>query len=433
MVHRAGFVFHSPEVVNVPFCGQLNRQRPRGFLFGDAMLVHKGHRIQLQPSQAQQVVFRQWAGAYRWAYNYGLERKKAEHEATGKSPGAYSLMQEVVALKKTDEYAWLRDVAKSIPRIALMHLEEAYNNFFRRCKDGAAKKGYPRWKSRKRSKVVLHLEPDTVTVEGKRIRIPKLGWVKMTKPLRFEGELVGTVAISERAGKWYASFNVQTEHVPAEKQGGAVGIDLGVATLATLSDGTTFENPKAIRRHGQLLARAQRQMARKQKGSNRWHRAKLRVARIQKHIADVRADAIHKATRYVADTYSLVALEDLNVSGMVRNHHLAKSVSDAAMSEFGRQVGYKVGWEQGEVTTISRWFPSSKLCGACGCINDDLTLADRTWTCDCGAVHNRDQNAAANILAEALRIHRGFPVTARGGDATGRPAKREQTCQVGLA
>jgi len=392
------------------------------------MLVNKGHRIQLLPNNEQRDIFRRWAGTHRWAYNYGLERKIKAYEETGKSPGAYSLAKEIVKLKQTEEYAWLKDVSKSVPRMALMQLEQAYANFFRRCKDGNDKPGFPGFKSKKRGKIVFHLETDQVRVEGKRVRLPKIGWVRMTKSLRFEGKLVATVAVSKQAGKWYISFNVETEHVPTDNQGGAVGIDLGVKTLATLSDGTAYENPKALRRYQKLLARAQRQLARKQKGSNHWKRAKLRVQRIQKRIADIRANAIHQATTDIVRRYDFVAMEDLNVRGMVKSHSLAGAVSDSAFGEFRRQMQYKLGWDGGELALIDRWFPSSKLCSVCGCVNDGLTLADREWTCpDCGAVHDRDGNAARNILTEALRTADGSTAAGRGGlEVVDSPAKRQE-------
>lgn len=421
------------------------------------MLVQKGHCIQLLPNNEQHTIFVQWAGAHRWAYNWGLERKVQAFRETGESPSTYVMMKEIVALKRTEEYAWLQGVSKSIPRMALLHLETAYANYFREKKDGTVAQriakleaegkwearceklrkkglygfqlepGFPNFKSRKRSKMVFHLEPDQIRIEGKRIRLPKIGWIRMTKPLRFEGKLIGTVAISERAGKWYASVQVETEHIPTEKQDGIVGIDLGVKTLATLSDGTQFGNPKALKHYQCLLARAQHQLDRKQKGSNRWKKAKLRVQRIHKCIADIRANATHHATRYIADTYSFVAMESLNTSGMMQNHKLAGAVADANFCEFKRQVAYKVAWEDGELALVDQWFPSSRLCSGCGCINSDLTLADRVWTCECGAVHDRDVNAAKNILAKALH-DRGLPVAGRGGKGQQPPyeASREQ-------
>jgi len=380
------------------------------------MSVHKGHKILLLPNSKQESTFGQWAGVHRWAWNYGLRRKIETYKETGKSPRAYSLMKEVVKLKRAEEYVWLNDASKSVPRKALMQLDDAYTNFYRRCRNGNKQKGFPKFKSKKYSKVVFHLEPDQVWVEDHRIRLPKIGWVRMSKPLRFEGKLVGTVAISEQAGKWYASINVETEHVPADNQGGEVGIDWGVKSLATLSDGTTYENPKALKHHEKLFARAQRQLAKKQKGGKRREKAKLRVQRIQKRIADIRANAIHQATSEIVSQHSFVAMEDLNVKGMVKNHCLAGAVSDAAPGEFKRQVQYKLDWNGGELALVDRWFPSSKLCSVCGCINDSLTLADREWDClDCGAHHDRDENAAKNILAKALQTPGGSDGAGRGG------------------
>jgi len=401
------------------------------------MFVNKGHRIQLLPNNRQETTFRQWAGTHRWAYNYGLQRKIEAYQETGKSPRAYSLMKDVVKLKQTEEYTWLKDVSHSVPRMALMQLDRAYANFFQRCKNGDKKKGFPKWKSKNRSKMAFHLEPNTVSVSlgDKRIGLPKIGSVRMSKPLRFEGKPVGTVAISEQAGKWYVSLNVETEHVPADNQGGEVGIDLGVKTLATLSDGTAYENPKALRHYEKLLARAQRQLARKQKGSKRRGKAKLRVQRIHKRIADIRVNAVHQATNDIVKQYDFVGMEDLNVKGMVKNRRLAGAVSDASFGEFKRQMRYKLGWNGGQLVSVGRFFPSSKLCSVCGCINGGLTLADREWTCpDCGVLHHRDRNAAKNILTKALqtrtvqtglrveeRVKQGPPMKREGGKSISPP------------
>jgi len=394
---------------------------------GKTMLVYKGHRIQLLPNNKQKTTFKQWASTARWAYNYGLAKKIEAYEETGKYLGAYSLTKEIVQLKKTREYAWLNDVSKSVPRMALMQLEEAYANFFRRCKSSDKKKGFPKFKSKEQSKIAFHLEPDQVCVKGERIRLPKMGWVRMTRPLRFGGRLVSSVVVSERTGKWYVSLTVETEHCLTDNQGGEVGIDMGIKTLATLSDGTAYENPKALVRYQKLLVRAQRQLARKQKGSQRWKKARLRVQKIHKQITDIRSDAIHKATTDIVEKHSFVAMEDLNVHGMIKNHRLAGAVSDAAFGEFKRQMRYKLDWNDGTLVLIDRWFPSSKTCSACGCINDSLTLIDREWTCsDCGTHHDRDKNAARNILSKGLQTADGSADTARGGlEVTSSPKKRE--------
>lgn len=396
------------------------------------MLVTKGHKILLNVTSEVEGLFISWCGAARWAYNYGLEQKKKAYAETGKSPGSYALMKDVVILKRTNEYAWLRDVPKSVPRMALMQLETAYANFFRRVRGGDKRKGFPRFKSRKRSKMAFHLEPDAIAVKGNRVRIPKLGWLKMHQPVRFEGRLVGTVCVSKKAGRWYASLNVETEvsdPIENQERAGVAGLDVGIKHLAVLSNGEKFDNPKAFYRLEKLLARAQRQMARKQKGSNRWKKAKLRVQRIHERIADLRANATHHVSAYVAANYVGVAIEDLNVRGMSQNHRLAKSVLDANFAELHRQLRYKMAWAGGEVRQVGRFFPSSKLCNVCGLINGGLTLADREWTCECGTRHDRDQNAAMNLAIKCYG--RGLTVTARGETGAARPTNEARTTYVG--
>ena len=387
------------------------------------MLVVKAHKIQLKIAPEIKQAFISWCGAARWAYNYGLDRKKAEYEAIKKSPGCYALMKEIVVLKKTDEYSWLRDVPKSVPRAALLQLETAYANFFRRVKRNEKQKGFPKFKSRKHSRMCFHLEPDAIAVNGNQVRIPKLGWLRMHQAIRFKGRLVGTVCISYAAGRWYASFSVKTEIAdPIEKQERvAVGVDVGIKHLAVLSDGKTFDNPKSFFRLERLLARAQRQMARKRKGSKRWQKAKLRVQRIHKRIADLRANATHHVTDYVAANYDGVAIEDLNMRGMSQNRHLAKAVLDANFTELHRQLAYKMTWAGGEIRQVDRFFPSSRLCGACGLVNSELTLADREWTCECGAHHDRDQNAANNLAIKCFGPMVGGPWTLRVNGAARPP------------
>lgn len=368
------------------------------------MLVIKAHKILLDTTPEIDALFKSWCGVARWTYNYGLEQKKKAYEKTGESPSNYTLAKEIVVLKKTDEYAWLRDAPKSIPRVALAQLETAYANFFRRVKSGDRKKGFPRFKSKKRGRISFHLENDATAVKGNRVRIPKLGWLKMHQPIRFEGKLVGTVCISLTAGKWYASFLIETEIAdPTENQERtAVGLDVGIKTLATLSDGKKFDNPKAFYHLEKLLARAQRQVARKRKGSKRWQKAKLRVQRIHKRIVDLRANTTHCVSAYVAANYDGVAIEDLNVQGMSKNKHLAKAILDANFAELHRQLAYKTSWAGGDIRQVDRFFPSSKLCHACGRVNFGLTLSDRVWICDCGVRHDRDVNAAINLAIKCF-------------------------------
>ena len=202
------------------------------------------------------------------------------------------------------------------------------------------------------------------------------------------------------AGRWYASLTVEREDKPVTKppQGGAVGIDLGIKTLATLSDGTIIENPRLLRKSERKLKKAQKALSRKVKGSHRRAKARVKVARLHAHVANCRADAINKATTMIARTYSTVCIEDLNVAGMVKNHHLAKAVLDAAFGEFRRQLDYKTARSGAALHVVDRWYPSSKTCSKCGRVKAKLPLAERVYRCDCcGLVMDRDLNAAINI------------------------------------
>ena len=370
----------------------------------EKMIVVKGHKILLETTEEHNQLFIRWCGIARWSYNYGLGQKKEAYEETRKSPGAYALMKEIVILKQSDEYAWLADAPKSIPRMALLQLETAYANFFRRVKEEAEKKGFPKFKSKRTAKMAFHLEPDAIKVDGNRVRIPKPGWLRMHQGIRWDGKIVGSVRVSKTAGKWYISFNVKVEiDDPIENQERvAVGLDVGIRSLAVLSDGKKFDNPRAFYRLERLLARAQRQMTGKQRGSNGWKKARLRVQCIHKRIADSRANATHQVSSYVAANYDGVAIEDLNIRGMSKNHHLAKSILDANFAELHRQLTYKMAWAGGEVKQVDRFFPSSKLYSVCGLINDELVLADREWTCKCGSHHDRDQNAATNLATKCF-------------------------------
>lgn len=379
------------------------------------MLVIKAHKILLNTTPEIETQFISWCGSARWAYNFGLEKKIAEYEETGKSPRAYALMQKIVSLKRTNEYIWLREIPKSIPRMALLHLDKAYSCFFRRVKGKDKQMGFPKFKNRKQSRMAFHLEVDAIAVKGNRIRIPKLGWLKMYQAIRFNGRLVGTVSISQTAGRWYASFSVETEVTdPIENQEKiVVGLDVGLKHLAVLSNGRKFGNPKSSYRLERLLARAQRQTTCKQKGGRRWQKAKLRVQRIHKRINDLRANATHHISSHIANNYSGVAIESLSVKEMSKNHCLAKSILDANFAEMHRQLTYKMIWKGGEIRQVGKFFPSSRLCSVCGRINNKLTLADREWICECGTHHDRDINAAINLAIKCFGPRVGGPWTLR--------------------
>jgi putative transposase len=260
--------------------------------------------------------------------------------------------------------------------------------------------GFPRFKSRKRGYGSFYLANDKFTVDGYWIKIPKLGWVNMTEPLRFQGKIM-SARISERAGYWFVSIHVQIpvpeHHAPAR----VLGVDIGITSLAVDSDGEVFENQKHLAAAQKNLRRLNRWLARKQKGSKNWMNAKRKLARLHLRIANLRADAIHTLTTHLAGKASIIALETLNVIGMLKNHKLARAIADASFAEIVRQLGYKAQ----QVIRIDPFYPSSKRCNGCGHVNRDLTVADRIWTCPvCGAVLDRDVNAARNIRDEGMRL-----------------------------
>jgi putative transposase len=281
-------------------------------------------------------------------------------------------------------------------------------------KDGE-EAGFPRFKSKKRDRLSFYLANDKFSVAGHTLHVPKLGDVNMTEVLRFAGKIM-SATISSHAGWWFVSIAVEVEHETPTHSGGTVGIDLGIKTLATCSDGVVFENQKHYRCGLGRMQGLSKGLSRKVEGSQNWWRNAKKLAKAHYRVACERQDTLHKMTTQVARTYALIGLEDLNTKGMLANHHLAQAVSDASFFEVKRQLLYKAEQSGGYVQLIDRWFPSSKTCHVCGWVKEDLTLADRVWVCEqCGTVHERDLNAALMVEAEALRLVTDVPVVASSG------------------
>jgi putative transposase len=252
-------------------------------------------------------------------------------------------------------------------------------------------------------------------VEDDFLHVPKLGKVNMTEQLRWQGKIL-SATISSRAGWWFVSISVEVEHTTPPHTGGTVGIDLGLKTLATTSDGVVFENQKHYRCGLGRIKGLSKGLSRKVEGSQNWWKQSKKLARAHDRVACHRQDTLHKMTTYLARTYALIGLEDLNTKGMLANHHLAQSVSDASFFEVKRQVLYKAEQYGGYVQLVDRWYASSKTCHHCGWVKEDLTLADRVWVCEqCQAVNERDFNAALNVRDEALRLITDVPVVASSG------------------
>jgi putative transposase len=275
--------------------------------------------------------------------------------------------------------------------------------------------GFPHFKSKKRDRPSFYLANDKFSVHGHTLRVPKLGEVNMTEELRFQGKILSAV-ISERAGWWFVSIAVEVEHGTPTHSGGTVGIDLGIKTLATLSDGMVFENQRHYRRSLGRIKGLSKGLSRKVEGSRNWWKNTKKLAKAHYRVACQRADTLHKLTTYVARAYALIGLEDLNAKGMLANHSLAQAVSDASFFEVKRQLLYKSEAAGAYVHLVDRWFPSSKTCHVCGWLKEDLSLADRVWKCEqCGTTHTRDLNAAIMVEREALRLRTDAPVVASSG------------------
>jgi putative transposase len=353
------------------------------------------------------------AGAARWAFNFGLQRKIAAREAGERMPTAIDLHRELNRLKQIS-VPWMYEVSKCAPQEALRNLDKAFKNFF----EGRAR--FPRFKSRKRGVGGFRLT-GAIHVSGTFVRLPRLGALRLKEEAAVTGKIL-SATVRERAGRWFVSLQVTATIPAAENQGDRVGVDLGVLTLATLSDGRVFENPRAYRRKLRKLKQAQRKLSRCRRGSKRQLRARQRVSKLHQRIANIRADAIHKLTTFIATTYGVIGIEDLNVRGMLRNHKLAGAISDSAFAEIRRQLTYKCQWYGSRLVVHERFLPSSKRCSRCGEINRALVLADRVFRCECGLVLDRDLNAAINLRPGVPR-----PLDVDGGGAGYRIADSETT------
>ena len=423
----------------------------------EGRVVFEAVRVALDPSPAQERLLLSHAGAARFAFNAGLAHVKAGIDAGVKPEWSfYSLRRWWNANKDTlavsdDGVIWWTKNSKEAYSYGLEALAKGLSNWVK-SRRGARKGrrvGFPQFKSKDRTTPRFAYTTGFRLTEGdpKALRLPKVGRVHCMENVaaRVGGARVLRVTVSRRAGRWFAALTVEREDKPVAKapNGGAVGVDLGIKTLATLSDGTIIANPRCLAASERRLKMAQQALSRKVKGSRRRAKARAKVARINAHVANQRIDAMHKLTTWLASTFSHISVEDLNAAGMVKNHHLAKAVSDAAFGEFRRQLEYKTAKTDAKLHVIDRWYPSSKTCSRCGRVKAKLSLAERVYRCDgCGLVMDRDLNAAVNILVagsapETLNAHRG---TVRRNDLYGHatqvtvkcePSRRESAVRLG--
>ena len=386
------------------------------------------------------------AGAARFAYNAGLAHvKEALENGEPADWSHYGLRRwwnankDELAVNRDTGIVWWDQNSKESYSGGLRSLAQGLSNWSqsRKGKRKGKRVGFPKFKSKNTTMRFAYSTAFTAPAacDPYGLKLPRIGRVHCTENVykRVDGAHLIRITVSRRAGRWYASLTVEREPTanPAPR-GGVVGVDLGVKNLATLSDGAVIENPRYLRKAERKLKQAQQALSRKTKGSNRRAKAKATVARIHAHVANQRQDGLHKLTTRLTRKYSEISIEDLHVAGMVKNRHLAKSISDAAFGEFRRQLEYKTARSGATLHVVDRWYRSSKTCSGCGEVKAKLSLNERTYKCDnCGLTMDRDLNAAINICVagsapETLNAHGG---TVRRGGQTGRATRVSAKCE----
>ena len=401
--------------------------------------MKRAYKYKLKPTMRQQRLLLQHFGCCRFIYNWGLNRKKDAYVNEKKSIGYLQLARELTLLKNDGEHGWLKDVANESLQQSLRNLDNAFTQFFK------AKKGFPKFKSKRRSKnVCKFINNVRFDFDKWKVRIPKMGWTKLcfNKPFDLSKCKIGTLTVSQdKCGDFWCVIIVEDGETSKPKakvsEETSVGIDLGIKDFAILSDGTKYGNCKFLERGQKRLKKLQHHFSKAQKGSRRKERLRLKIAKQHRKISNRRSDFLHKLTTDLTRRFDTICLENLNVQGMMQNHHLANAISSVAWNEFARQLIYKAEWNGKNVVFIGRFEPSSKTCSCCGYVKKDLTLKDRSWVCPkCGVSHDRDINAAINIRNFGLHpqalvaIENKVPEvtgidTGVEGNGTSHPVKRQ--------
>ena len=363
----------------------------------------RAYKYRLYPNEEQKVLIAKHLGSCRFIYNYALNKKVRAYQIDKTNLSRFDIQADLPKMKKSEEYCWLKEVNSLSLQASLANLDSAYTKFFRE------HKGFPRFKSKKDSKQSFSIPQNTrVDFENGRIFIPKFkGGIKTKFHRTFEGIVKSSTISRTATGKYFVSILVEVNEpdVPMKPicENKTVGIDLGIKTFAVLSDGTEIPNPKHLKQSLDKVKKLQRSLSHKNKGSKNRDKARRKLALAHEQVTNRRNDFLHKVTSYLVNNYDTICLEDLNVKGMVKNHHLAQALEDIAIGTFNTLLEYKAKERGVNILRIGRFEPSSKMC-TCGYINHNLTLAMRKWICPkCGSIHDRDLLAANNIKRFAFR------------------------------
>jgi putative transposase len=365
------------------------------------MPERKVYRFRVDLTAEQETAFARFAGARRFVFNWALARRKETYKQTGKSVSWSALSVELTELKNRPSCEWLKEIDSQLLQQALADCKRAFDNFFQK------RAGFPRFKKKYSAHQSFRI-PQRVKIEGGRVYIPKIGWVKVRQSQAVDLPLKSATFKRDATSKWHVSlvveFNLPDLPTPPIETETAIGIDVGFERFATDSDGGVVENPRFFRKAERKIKHASRKLSRCKKGSANRAKARRALAREHEKIANRRADFAHKFSTSVVEANDTIACERLNLKGMSKTK-LAKSVNDAAHCETFRQIKYKARWRNRNFVFVGRWFPSSQLCSECGHRNQELSLSDRFWTCpNCGTRHDRDHNAAKNVRDEGISI-----------------------------
>lgn len=358
----------------------------------------KSFKYRIFPTQAQEELLNKQFGSVRFVYNWGLDSKVKEYETTKKTLSCFDLIKELT--RKKNEFEWLREADSQVLQMALRNLDNAFTRFFRK------QNGFPKFKNRYSKQTMTYPQRVKIDFENSKAYLPKIGWVIMPKDRTFEGKIKSVCISRTITNKHFASVLVDDgkefpKKVTITKKG-VIGVDVGLKHFATMSNGDKIDNSKFFINSQKRLAVKQRQLSRKMKGSMKRQEAKLSIAKIYEKIANQRSDFIHKLSQRLISENQAIAIEDLNINGMLKNHCLSKGINDVSWGMFFKFLGYKADWYGKTILKIGRFEPSSKICSSCGEINMKLTLIDRSWTCKCGITHDRDINASLNIKKFAM-------------------------------